>query len=113
MSKLKFIAMILVTSIIFVIFGHVMLDHNSLKAAVQALNQHYWIITLCRYAVYLFIIIMWPYFISFLGKRQKWSAETIASLSEQQIRLGLLLAIIEIFYIYNVIGHIFFWLKIV
>ncbi|PIQ43257.1 MAG: hypothetical protein COV52_01950 [Gammaproteobacteria bacterium CG11_big_fil_rev_8_21_14_0_20_46_22] len=91
-------------------FGHVCVEHSSASKLSQVLAQYHWALSLWRYGLYTLVLIIWPYFIEFVGIRQKWRAETILYLSNQRLKLLALFAFIEIFFVYNLLGHLFVWL---
>jgi hypothetical protein len=91
-------------------FGHVFLEHSSASHVSQALLRYHWVFVLWRYGLYAFVLAIWPYFIEFVGIRQKWQPQAIVYLSNQRLKLLGFFVIIEVFFVYNLVGHLFAWL---
>lgn len=107
---LQFCLLIFVVSTALLLISHCVMEINSVQTVSQVIVQHSWVFTLCRYGLYAIVLICWPYFIEFIGIRQKWSPETVIYLSHQRLKLFGLLAFIEIFFVDNLLGHLFMWL---
>jgi|GEM_PF-3478519 hypothetical protein len=109
-TLLKILGITMVACLGLLFFGHVFLEHSSASQGSQVLIQHHWALMLWRYGLYLFVLAMWPYFIGYMGIRQRWQPEIIIYLSNQRLKLLGLFAIIEVFFVYNLLGHLFLWL---
>lgn len=90
--------------------GYLVLELSSMHHLMQVVQTHRWLLLLWRYGLYAVCILLWPYFIKFVGLRQKWPPETIAYFSQQRLKLLGFFIIIEVFFVYNLVGHLIAWL---
>lgn len=90
--------------------SHYLVVLGSTHVLSQTLAEYHCVFTAWRYTLYALVIILWPYFIGLIGESQHWPKETILYLSGQRLKLFALFAIIEVFFVYNFIGHLFLWL---
>lgn len=104
-KRLKLLTMIPFIGIGLLLLGYAFLEHSSTITLSQVILRHHWLFTLWRYGWYIILLILWPYFIGMMAKRQQWSAHTIHLLTHQRFKLLGLFAIIEIFWVHNLLGH--------
>lgn len=99
---------IFVSTLCVVLFfiGHSMMSLTSSYAPSKSLSDHRYFFMLWRYGLYALILILWPYFVACVGKKQNWSAETVHYFSNQRIKLFSLFLIFEVFFVFNLIGHL-------
>ncbi|PIZ05146.1 MAG: hypothetical protein COY58_00400 [Gammaproteobacteria bacterium CG_4_10_14_0_8_um_filter_38_16] len=86
--------------------GHSMISLTSGDSISKNASHYRYLFMLWRYGLYALILILWPYFVACIGKKQKWNAETIHYFSNQRIKLFVLFLIFEIFFVFNVISHL-------
>lgn len=105
-----FTAFILLLSGSLIVISHYFLEHNAAPALSQAIAHCRILITVIRYIIYALILIYWPFFIRKVGVNRQWPTTIIEQWSHQRIKLLGLFAMIEVLFVYNVLGHIFIWL---
>ncbi len=105
-----FTAFILLLSGGLIAISHFFLEHNATLALSQAVGHYRILVTIVRYIIYAFIIILWPFIAQKVGARQQWSTATVSYLTHQRIRLLVLFIIIEVFFVYDLFGHLLSWL---
>jgi hypothetical protein len=110
LKRVIIIVLLILVALSLLALGHFFLQHNSALRFKQVLLHYHGLFALWRYGLYAIMLICWPYFIVFMGKRQNWQRETVVYLSNQRLKLFGLFAIIELFFIHNGIGHIMTWL---
>lgn len=106
----KFVLVIVIVCIGLLFFGHVFLGHNIFNRLTQFLVKHRWVFIFWRYGFYSLILVVWPHFIKFIGIRKNWQPQVLIYFSNQRLKLFGLFVIIEIFFIYNLIAHLFAWM---
>lgn len=110
MSTLKFIMILIIITVALLFSGHVILEHSAPKMVMQVLVHYHWIVIIWRYLIYLIVIMLWPWFIQTVGKSKSWSTEMMVYFSAQRLKIALFFAIIEIFFVYNLVGHVLVWI---
>ena len=103
---LKFIFFIFIASVCFLLFGHFILGHTSTLFLSQTLIKYHWAFTIWRYLIYVLALIFWPYIVELIGTRKNWQPQTIIYLSNQRVKLFWLFVIIEVFFVYNLVGRV-------
>lgn len=91
---------------ILLFLSHILLQNNSSNQFLQGIKQHQLILTFWRFSLYILAILFWPVFIKIIGKRQHWPDKLVYQLSHQRTKLLIFFVIIEIFFIYNLIGYL-------
>ncbi|MBX9705202.1 MAG: hypothetical protein K5Q00_03020 [Gammaproteobacteria bacterium] len=111
MSKLLKIAFItLIACIALLSVGHLLLEYSSLEQGLQTITTHYWHFALFRYVIYGLIVFFWPPIVKKIGLKRHWPEDIIQLFSRQRLKLLSLFILIEIFFVYNLIGHMVVWL---
>jgi hypothetical protein len=108
-TLLKIMGIAIITCLSLLFLGHLFLEHNSAKTGLQVIQKYHLAFTLWRYGLYALVLLLWPYFIEKVGIRQKWPTQTIVYLSNQRLKLLGFFAFIEIFFVYNLLGHLLTW----
>lgn len=107
---IKAISMIVMLMVItggcLLMLSHEWLAHQKVLSAANA-TSHSTMLMCWRYVLYGFIMLCWPTGIRYLGKQKRWSQESIDYLSKQRIVVFLFFVIIELFFVYNLVGHVF------
>ena len=109
-NRLKTISMIImlmaVTGGFLLIVSHELLTHQKTLSVINISSHReglmYW-----RYGLYLIAVLLWPSSIRYLGERSHWAQESIDYLAKRQLLVLLFFAIIELFFVYNLLGHVF------
>ncbi len=73
----------------------------------QIFIQSPWVLLAWRCLNYGLILILWPYAIRWIGLQQQWKPHTIFYVTQQRFKLLILFVIIELFFVYNVVGRLF------
>jgi len=109
-TLLRLLLLIVILGLGLFFISHYLVTLSSTHVLSQTLTRFHWVFSAWRYILYALIIVLWPYFIGLIGKSQRWPKETILYLSNQRLKLFALFVIIEVFFVYNLIGHLFVWL---
>ena len=109
-ATLKFILFIFIASLCLLFFGHFILGHTSTLPLSHTLIKYHRVFTIWRYLIYVLALIFWPHIIEFIGTRKNWQPQTIIHLSNQRTKLFWLFVIIEVFFVYNLVGRVLVWL---
>ena len=109
-TLLRLILFIVILGLGLFFISHYLVHLSSTHILSHTLTHYHWVFTTWRYALYVLIILFWPYFIGLIGKSQHWPEETVVYFSRQRLKLLALFMIIEVFFVYNLLGHLFVWL---
>ncbi len=107
---LKISCIVLFLSSGLLLISHFLLEHNAPNTVSQVMNHYGWIFTVWRYLMYADLLWLWPSLIKVIGVRQNWEAEIIHYFSHQRFKLFILFALIELLFVYNIVGHLWLWL---
>ncbi len=101
-----FTGLIALVGFLLLCLSHELLTHQQVLSVMDISSNReglmYW-----RYALYVAVILSWPNIIRYLGKRNQWSQESIDYLAKRQLLVLLFFVIIELFFVYNLLGHVF------
>ena len=86
--------------------SHEILMHQKILLATNA-RSHSTMLMCWRYILYGFVILCWPMGIRYLGRQRQWSEESIHYLSRQRMLVLAFFVIVELFFVYNLMGHVF------
>lgn len=106
--RLCLFTLILSTGLFFI--SHYLMELNATQALSQVIAKHSLLFMFPRYGLYIAALILWPMLIEWIGTRQNWQAQTIVYLSNQRIKVFCFFVIIEVLFVYNLIGHLIAWL---
>ena len=93
--------------VLFVMLGQVLLKHSSTGMILQGFHRYFWALMIGRYSLYGTLIYGWPYFVGHIGKKKHWPKAYIKRLQKQRLMLFLFFVFIEVFFVYNALGHLF------
>lgn len=102
-------AMIFFLLLMLLIFADKVLDHASGRTLLMD-QPYFWVFTLWRYSLYILILMAWPCLIKTIGNRRNWPKRTIVYLAHQRFKLFFLFVLVEIFFEYNLLGHLIAWI---
>ena len=109
-TVLKITFSVLVGAILLTLLGHAFIKFNASSHIMQVASKYHLIFLIWRYALYALAIALWPYFIVTIGKSQGWPKEVITYFRKQRIKLLFFFIFIELFFVYNLLGHLLMWL---
>lgn len=100
------VMLMVITGGCLLILSHALLVHQKLFSGIDG-KSHTMMFMCWRYILYGFIILCWPAGVRYLGKQKRWSQESIEYLSHQRVLVFFFFVIIELFFVYNLVGHLF------
>lgn len=112
MKTLLYLSLLVITLVIgLLLSSHLVMEFSSMHRLTQIIQKYHGVLFLWRCGFYTIILALWPHFIKVIAARQKWSIETIVYLSKQRTKLLEIIVIIEVFFVYNFLGHLIVWLQ--
>lgn len=110
LNALKYVFLILIAVLGLLAFGHVFLEHSSVLKISQVFRHYDWVLMVIHYGIVTIMLILWPYFVRFVGKHQHWPPQTITYLSRQRLALLGFFIIVDLLFVYNTVGHVVVWI---
>ena len=98
----------LIALIGFLLLGlsHELLMHQK-ALSVMDVSSHKNALMYWRFLLYAMVIACWPITMKSIGKRQQWSEDQVNYMSKQYLLVLLFFILTEIFFVYNILGHVF------